>query len=109
MPAAAIAAEPDSRNLRRENRSLVVSSLMVVPIQNTKCFYTPWEIGKSKMWCVEFLGIDVSNEETTRANRARALNSLGKSFGGRDRGRTGDLIVANDALSQLSYSPTSSE
>jgi hypothetical protein len=28
--------------------------------------------------------------------------------GGRDRGRTGDLIVANDALSQLSYSPTSS-
>ena len=31
-----------------------------------------------------------------------------KLFGGRDRGRTGDLIVANDALSQLSYSPTSS-
>jgi hypothetical protein len=30
-------------------------------------------------------------------------------FGGRDRGRTGDLIVANDALSQLSYSPTSSK
>ena len=28
-------------------------------------------------------------------------------FGGRDRDRTGDLIVANDALSQLSYSPTS--
>ena len=27
-------------------------------------------------------------------------------FGGRDRGRTGDLIVANDALSQLSYSPS---
>ena len=26
--------------------------------------------------------------------------------GGRDRGRTGDLIVANDALSQLSYSPS---
>jgi hypothetical protein len=31
-----------------------------------------------------------------------------RKFGGRDRGRTGDLIVANDALSQLSYSPTSS-
>jgi hypothetical protein len=29
-------------------------------------------------------------------------------LGGRDRDRTGDLIVANDALSQLSYSPTSS-
>jgi hypothetical protein len=31
-----------------------------------------------------------------------------EKIGGRDRGRTGDLIVANDALSQLSYSPTSS-
>jgi hypothetical protein len=29
-------------------------------------------------------------------------------FGGRDRDRTGDLLVANEALSQLSYSPTSS-
>jgi hypothetical protein len=27
-------------------------------------------------------------------------------FGGAGRARTGDLIVANDALSQLSYSPT---
>jgi hypothetical protein len=29
-------------------------------------------------------------------------------FGGRDRDRTCDLVVANDALSQLSYTPTSS-
>src|SRR5260221_11595470 len=29
-------------------------------------------------------------------------------LGGRDRDRTGDLLVANEALSQLSYSPTSS-
>jgi hypothetical protein len=28
--------------------------------------------------------------------------------GGRDRDRTGGLLVANEALSQLSYSPTSS-
>jgi hypothetical protein len=28
--------------------------------------------------------------------------------GGRDRVRTCDLVVANDALSQLSYTPTSS-
>ena len=27
-------------------------------------------------------------------------------FGGRDRDRTCDLVVANDALSQLSYTPT---
>jgi hypothetical protein len=28
-------------------------------------------------------------------------------YGGGDRDRTGDLIVANDALSQLSYTPKS--
>ena len=28
------------------------------------------------------------------------------TFGGASRDRTDDLIVANDALSQLSYSPT---
>ncbi len=30
-----------------------------------------------------------------------------RKFGGASRDRTDDLIVANDALSQLSYSPTS--
>ena len=29
-----------------------------------------------------------------------------RKFGGASRDRTDDLIVANDALSQLSYSPT---
>ena len=29
-----------------------------------------------------------------------------REFGGRDRDRTCDLVVANDALSQLSYTPT---
>jgi hypothetical protein len=29
-----------------------------------------------------------------------------EEFGGADRDRTGGLVVANDALSQLSYSPT---
>ena len=29
-----------------------------------------------------------------------------EKFGGASRDRTDDLIVANDALSQLSYSPT---
>src|SRR6266496_2699044 len=36
----------------------------------------------------------------------RALSESGASVGGAGRDRTGDLIVANDALSQLSYSPT---
>ena len=31
---------------------------------------------------------------------------VGFLFGGGDRDRTGDLIVANDALSQLSYTPS---
>ena len=29
-----------------------------------------------------------------------------KEFGGADRDRTDDLVIANDALSQLSYGPT---
>jgi hypothetical protein len=29
-----------------------------------------------------------------------------KIFGGRGRARTGGLLVANEALSQLSYTPT---
>jgi hypothetical protein len=31
---------------------------------------------------------------------------LVEKIGGADRDRTGGLVVANDALSQLSYSPT---
>jgi hypothetical protein len=34
--------------------------------------------------------------------------SLFLSFGGREGTRTPDFLVANEALSQLSYSPTSS-
>jgi hypothetical protein len=36
------------------------------------------------------------------------FRKLVDKLGGRDRDRTGDLLVANEALSQLSYSPTSS-
>jgi hypothetical protein len=32
---------------------------------------------------------------------------LAEKIGGADRDRTGGLLVANEALSQLSYSPTS--
>ena len=31
---------------------------------------------------------------------------IGKEFGGAERDRTAGLLVANEALSQLSYSPT---
>jgi hypothetical protein len=49
MPAAAIAAELDSRNLRRENRSLVESSFMAVPFQKTNCCYTTGELWNAKL------------------------------------------------------------
>ena len=35
-------------------------------------------------------------------------SSLGQIIGGADRDRTGGLLVANQALSQLSYSPNRS-
>ena len=34
------------------------------------------------------------------------MNCQLKGFGGAERDRTADLLVANEALSQLSYSPT---
>jgi hypothetical protein len=37
---------------------------------------------------------------------ARRLTPRRSQFGGASRARTDDLVVANDALSQLSYSPT---
>ena len=36
----------------------------------------------------------------------KKMREFGRKFGGASRDRTDDLIVANDALSQLSYSPT---
>jgi hypothetical protein len=41
------------------------------------------------------------SSKLTRSSGSRACY-----FGGASRDRTDDLIVANDALSQLSYSPT---
>jgi hypothetical protein len=38
------------------------------------------------------------------SSRASRLNGAGKA-GGASRDRTGDLLVANQALSQLSYGP----
>ncbi len=57
-------------------------------------------------------------EPATRASRSTMEGHLARvftighqlkllnTFGGASRARTDDLIVANDALSQLSYSPT---
>jgi len=42
--------------------------------------------------------------EVERGSELAIFRAL--EFGGAGRDRTGDLIVANDALSQLSYSPT---
>src|ERR1700736_3168729 len=52
--------------------------------------------------------IHVGTAVTSVSERRLKDAYVSGEVGGRDRGRTGDLIVANDALSQLSYSPTSS-
>ena len=39
----------------------------------------------------------------------RGSKATGRVFGGAKRDRTADLLVANEALSQLSYSPTRRE
>jgi hypothetical protein len=52
----------------------------------------------------EILTLNIERSGDGRG-RTSPINCLG--FGGASRDRTDDLIVANDALSQLSYSPTS--
>jgi hypothetical protein len=49
--------------------------------------------------CSEAAGTEVS------LRMASSQNAVGV-FGGAERDRTADLLVANEALSQLSYSPT---
>ena len=44
--------------------------------------------------------------DTNSMNHSNATCQAIENVGGRDRDRTGDLLVANEALSQLSYSPT---
>src|SRR5260370_36377020 len=42
----------------------------------------------------------------TKGGSVETIENIEPKFGGASRARTDDLIVANDALSQLSYSPT---
>ena len=42
----------------------------------------------------------------SKFHSVEAIENIESEFGGASRDRTDDLIVANDALSQLSYSPT---
>src|SRR6202008_756714 len=50
----------------------------------------------------------ISSRGAERAHRAAVVQflKLSPEYGGADRDRTGGLLVANEALSQLSYSPT---
>src|ERR1700676_2067183 len=43
----------------------------------------------------------------TKCDSVETIENIESEFGGASRDRTDDLIVANDALSQLSYSPMS--
>jgi integrase len=50
----------------------------------------------------------VTNNATNEPEAANEDTQVAEKIGGRDRDRTDGLLVANEALSQLSYSPTSS-
>ena len=45
---------------------------------------------------------DGNRHNAKTCNKTRNLSFI---FGGADRDRTDDLVIANDALSQLSYGP----
>ena len=47
-----------------------------------------------------------TNIVQTKCDSVETIENIESEFGGASRDRTDDLIVANDALSQLSYSPT---
>jgi len=51
----------------------------------------------------------VTSNGTNESATASLEPQVSENIGGRDRDRTGGLLVANEALSQLSYSPTSSK
>ena len=51
------------------------------------------------------VGYDTKHDINS-ASHSNANSQVIQNIGGRDRDRTGDLLVANEALSQLSYSPT---
>jgi hypothetical protein len=46
--------------------------------------------------------------ETLRVRAKEGFRQIIQGFGGAERDRTAGLLVANEALSQLSYSPTNS-
>jgi hypothetical protein len=46
--------------------------------------------------------------ETAKLSKAQKRTILSVFFGGAEGGRTPDLLIANEALSQLSYGPAKS-
>ena len=68
-----------------------------------------------RKWNEEYIDAPIVEDQNQPATSSEGVNRILLAArgqyddGGRDRDRTGDLIVANDALSQLSYSPTSSD
>jgi hypothetical protein len=69
------------------------------------CLDPPWRPARRRLDSPRRLASDVTARRSLR-REDRALTSPPRcSTGGADRARTGDLLVANQALSQLSYSP----
>ena len=84
---------------------LVVTPLIIESIDRN--------FGRAALWCVaasSFSWLSLIRSPILRwgANvlaKRPDQSHLARIFGGASRARTDDLIVANDALSQLSYSP----
>ena len=55
------------------------------------------------------LSLDRRHMLSMAANQIQRMRICGPNLGGADRDRTGDLMLAKHALSQLSYSPTSKD
>jgi|SRR5580692_3458866 hypothetical protein len=80
-------------NVRRQATLNRDTESVVALTPNIELVVRPWSLVKT------------SDRRTAKTNGQR-LTTNGGFSGGADRDRTGGLLVANQALSQLSYSPT---
>ena len=86
--------------LRRSNTTLPNCQRTTCPRQRAAVRLFP-----DQMKLVELIGIEPTTLAPTAPRSPAELQPPSRSFRGADRDRTGDLLVANQTLSQLSYSP----
>ena len=91
----------DARPEERINYTLSV----LVLLKKAKAFYLI-EISKPSNSTEQTKNMPIQRLSIARVNAQRFIHCHEKEkTGGAERDRTADLVIANDALSQLSYSP----